>query len=603
MAELLPRVVESRGPGEEPRTSASPSMPRRSTGSICRSNCSADSLHDPSLAGWNGLGLAVQAYGKRAKPVLAWLADLAAETGRRIPVRLVKGAYWDTEIKRAQEAGLEGYPLFTRKVVDRCQLSRLRQVSAVAARCLLSAIRDPQCAYARGDRGHGRREPRASNSSACTAWARRSMRKIVAHDHDASSPAASMRRSAAMKICSPIWCGGCSRTAPIPPSSTGLPTTRRRSARSSPIRSSRSRASRRSRIRAFRRRAISSRRAGTSKGYPLWDDETRESPRTRDASAAAANPMQGNAPWSTAPAAKGGQSSAITAPHDRRMSSARLREADERGIAGRWKRRRRACAGLGRARRRSACREFSRKRPISMKRTAAELMASSCARPARPRTMRSRTCARPSISCATMPSRARADFASRSAAGPDRRAQRTDAAWARRLRLHQPVEFSARDLHRPGGGGARRRQQRDRQARRADAARRLPRPCGFFTRPASPAMFCISSPATARASARSLLAHPALSGVAFTGSNETAAIINRSLAGTRRRHPAAHCRDRRHECDDRRFLGPAGTGGARRDRLGLRQCRTALLGGAHPVRAGRHRAEHSFRCSRAPWRN
>jgi RHH-type transcriptional regulator, proline utilization regulon repressor / proline dehydrogenase / delta 1-pyrroline-5-carboxylate dehydrogenase len=69
-----------------------------------------------SLRGWNGLGLAVQAYGRRAKPVLEWLAQLALETGRVLPVRLVKGAYWDTEIKRAQEAGYENYPVFTRKV-------------------------------------------------------------------------------------------------------------------------------------------------------------------------------------------------------------------------------------------------------------------------------------------------------------------------------------------------------------------------------------------------------------------------------------------------------------------------------------------------------
>ncbi len=68
------------------------------------------------LTGWNGLGLAVQAYGRRAKPVLEWLADLAAETNRVLPVRLVKGAYWDTEIKRAQEAGLQDFPVFTSKV-------------------------------------------------------------------------------------------------------------------------------------------------------------------------------------------------------------------------------------------------------------------------------------------------------------------------------------------------------------------------------------------------------------------------------------------------------------------------------------------------------
>ena len=72
--------------------------------------------HDERLRGWNGLGLAVQAYSKRAKPVLEWLAQLAEQSGRKLPVRLVKGAYWDTEVKRAQEQGLPGYPLFTRKV-------------------------------------------------------------------------------------------------------------------------------------------------------------------------------------------------------------------------------------------------------------------------------------------------------------------------------------------------------------------------------------------------------------------------------------------------------------------------------------------------------
>ncbi len=70
---------------------------------------------EETLANWNGLGLAVQAYGKRALPVLQWLAQLASETGRILPVRLVKGAYWDSEIKRAQEQGLEDYSVFTRK--------------------------------------------------------------------------------------------------------------------------------------------------------------------------------------------------------------------------------------------------------------------------------------------------------------------------------------------------------------------------------------------------------------------------------------------------------------------------------------------------------
>ncbi|RDV07286.1 L-glutamate gamma-semialdehyde dehydrogenase [Sphingorhabdus pulchriflava] len=70
---------------------------------------------DPQLKAWDGLGMAVQAYSKRARPVLAWADALGKDTGRILQVCLVKGAYWDSEIKWAQERGLSDYPLFTRK--------------------------------------------------------------------------------------------------------------------------------------------------------------------------------------------------------------------------------------------------------------------------------------------------------------------------------------------------------------------------------------------------------------------------------------------------------------------------------------------------------
>ncbi|KEI73150.1 bifunctional proline dehydrogenase/L-glutamate gamma-semialdehyde dehydrogenase PutA [Endozoicomonas elysicola] len=69
----------------------------------------------PDCRGWGGLGLVIQAYGKRALPSLCWLSALAREQGDRIPVRLVKGAYWDSEIKLCQQQGLPGYPVYTRK--------------------------------------------------------------------------------------------------------------------------------------------------------------------------------------------------------------------------------------------------------------------------------------------------------------------------------------------------------------------------------------------------------------------------------------------------------------------------------------------------------
>ena len=72
-------------------------------------------LADPRLAGWNGLGLAIQAYDRRAIAVVDWVAALGRATGHKIPARLVKGAYWDSEIKLAQVQGQADYPVFTRK--------------------------------------------------------------------------------------------------------------------------------------------------------------------------------------------------------------------------------------------------------------------------------------------------------------------------------------------------------------------------------------------------------------------------------------------------------------------------------------------------------
>jgi RHH-type proline utilization regulon transcriptional repressor/proline dehydrogenase/delta 1-pyrroline-5-carboxylate dehydrogenase len=70
---------------------------------------------DRDLRSWDGLGMAVQAYSKRARPVIAWANELGNDTSRIMQVRLVKGAYWDSEIKHAQERGLTDFPLFTRK--------------------------------------------------------------------------------------------------------------------------------------------------------------------------------------------------------------------------------------------------------------------------------------------------------------------------------------------------------------------------------------------------------------------------------------------------------------------------------------------------------
>jgi len=114
MAELVPRLVELAAAAK-----------RHDIG-FCIDAEEADRLDlsldvveavagDARLAGWNGFGLAVQAYSKRTPAVIDWLADMARRQRRRLMLRLVKGAYWDTEIKRAQEQGLDGYPVYTRK--------------------------------------------------------------------------------------------------------------------------------------------------------------------------------------------------------------------------------------------------------------------------------------------------------------------------------------------------------------------------------------------------------------------------------------------------------------------------------------------------------
>ncbi|WP_159017596.1 bifunctional proline dehydrogenase/L-glutamate gamma-semialdehyde dehydrogenase PutA [Cognatiluteimonas profundi] len=114
LAELVPRVLElarlARSHGIGFTIDAEESDRLELSLDVIAAACA-----DPSLDGWHGYGLAVQAYQKRAPFVIDFIAHLARWTGRKIPVRLVKGAYWDSEIKRAQVDGLPGYPVFTRK--------------------------------------------------------------------------------------------------------------------------------------------------------------------------------------------------------------------------------------------------------------------------------------------------------------------------------------------------------------------------------------------------------------------------------------------------------------------------------------------------------
>ena len=150
-------------------------------------------------------------------------------------VRLVKGAYWDSEIKRSQERGLDGYPVYTRKLATdvsylACAERLLDggeafypQFATHNAHTVAAVL---ELAGQRRDwefqRLHGMGEALYDEIVGPERWTGR---------------AASMRRSAATRICSPIWCGGCSRTAPTPRLSIASSTSASRSTRSSPIRS------------------------------------------------------------------------------------------------------------------------------------------------------------------------------------------------------------------------------------------------------------------------------------------------------------------------------------------------------------------------------
>lgn len=91
----------------------------------------ASLIAQPELKGWHGLGFVVQAYQRRALPLLNWLEHKAADLGAPLFVRLVKGAYWDSEIKRAQELGLRSYPVYTRKeMTDLSYLACARKLLA-----------------------------------------------------------------------------------------------------------------------------------------------------------------------------------------------------------------------------------------------------------------------------------------------------------------------------------------------------------------------------------------------------------------------------------------------------------------------------------------
>jgi len=134
MAELVPRVTELVRAAREAGVGISIDAEEAD-----RLDLSLDVIEavvrDPAFPGWDGFGVVIQAYSRRAGAVIDWVDALAASLGRRMMVRLVKGAYWDTEIKRAQVEGLDGFPVFTRKAAtDVSYLACARKLFDCSAR-------------------------------------------------------------------------------------------------------------------------------------------------------------------------------------------------------------------------------------------------------------------------------------------------------------------------------------------------------------------------------------------------------------------------------------------------------------------------------------
>jgi RHH-type transcriptional regulator, proline utilization regulon repressor / proline dehydrogenase / delta 1-pyrroline-5-carboxylate dehydrogenase len=135
-AELVPRLVELSSLAREQGVTVTIDAEEQSVLDLSL-GIFARVFEDPAVQGWPGLGLAVQAYSRRSIPVLRWLRLLSQRNSRRIPVRLVKGAYWDSEIKWAQQQGLDDYPVFTRKLHT--------DVSYLA--CMRLMLSDPDAFY------------------------------------------------------------------------------------------------------------------------------------------------------------------------------------------------------------------------------------------------------------------------------------------------------------------------------------------------------------------------------------------------------------------------------------------------------------------------
>ncbi len=187
---------------------------------------------EPSLAGWSGLGLAVQAYQKRTRAVIAKLAALARRRGTPIQVRLVKGAYWDGEIKRAQMAGRPDFPVFTTKAAtDAHYLACARDLIAAA-----DAIYPQFATHNAHTVAAVKRMADVAGVKAFEFQRLHGMGEALYAALGNAAPCVCTRQLADTRSCCRTLCGVCSRTAPTPASCTRSWTTMSPPTSSPPIR-------------------------------------------------------------------------------------------------------------------------------------------------------------------------------------------------------------------------------------------------------------------------------------------------------------------------------------------------------------------------------
>jgi RHH-type proline utilization regulon transcriptional repressor/proline dehydrogenase/delta 1-pyrroline-5-carboxylate dehydrogenase len=466
---------------------------------------------EPALAGWDGLGVVVQAYQKRAPWVIDYLAQLARLAGRRIMVRLVKGAYWDSEIKRAQVDGQAGYPVFTRKPhTDLCYLACAARLLAAAdviypqfathnAQTLASV---EQMAAERGVADyefqclHGMGEPLYDNVVAPGEGGRRCriyapvgrhetllpylVRRLLENGANSSFVNRIVDETVAERAAGRTAGAGAAGRRPAPPGDPAA-------------------------ARPVRRRAGQLGGAG-SRRRAHAGLAVRRAPAPRPGRMAG-RPAAGDGGADIGPCFD------VRNPADRRDRVGRVVCASPDDI-DQAVRAALDAADAWAARPAPSAPGCCARRPTRWRRPRPSSSACASARPARPGPTPWPRSARRWISAATTRPVPRPAAAARAAGAGG---------------LHQPVELPAGDLRRRGGGGAGGRQPGAGQARRADAADRRPgaAPVPRGGRPAGGAAATAGAGETVGAA---LVADPRVRGVIFTGSTEVARHIHRSLA-------------------------------------------------------------------------